>query len=159
VGGGNDKIKLFLDQNSVGHTTTMEISKEYELVDQCTLDKYFTDRKISHCDLLKINCEGAEYEIIDSISKECFEKIKNLIVSYHNDKVQGKNEKIIIRRLKENGYKVFRVLKGENRGWVIAYSKPAMKKILFYYRNRFLDYKKRIIIKILIILRIKRRKN
>ncbi len=37
---------------------------EPEKVETITLDKLFADNNIEHCDLLKLDCEGAEYEVL-----------------------------------------------------------------------------------------------
>ena len=38
---------------------------------------------IKRCDLLKLDCEGSEYEIIESLPKNYFDKIEKMIIEYH----------------------------------------------------------------------------
>ena len=39
--------------------------------------------KIETCDLLKIDCEGSEYQILPAVSKETFARIKNIAMEFH----------------------------------------------------------------------------
>lgn len=42
------------------------------------------DAHIENIDLLKLDCEGSEYEIIESLDKDTAEKIKEMRIEYHN---------------------------------------------------------------------------
>lgn len=46
-------------------------------------------------DLLKIDCEGAEVDILQSISKNKMELIKKIIIEYHNHIIQNEDKKIL----------------------------------------------------------------
>lgn len=48
-----------------------------------TLSDILKDFKIGHCDLLKIDCEGAEYEILMKSPDDVFKKIDRIILEYH----------------------------------------------------------------------------
>ena len=50
-----------------GHTITKEVSEEYEEVRTDTLANFMKDNNVTHCDFMKLNCEGAEFKIILSI--------------------------------------------------------------------------------------------
>jgi FkbM family methyltransferase len=54
-----------------------------ETVEVTTLDEVFRRHDISRCKLLKIDCEGAEYEILRATSDEAFEKIEAIALEYH----------------------------------------------------------------------------
>jgi FkbM family methyltransferase len=75
------KINLFLSPtNHAGHSVFKEISGErFVEVDTTTLEIVFTSYNISKCDLLKLDCEGAEYEILKSINQEMALKINTII--------------------------------------------------------------------------------
>jgi len=52
-------------------------------VDTTTLDNIFKENRIEKCDLLKIDCEGAECEILFNASKENIRNIKEIVGEHH----------------------------------------------------------------------------
>lgn len=87
VGKSQGIVKLFSDENgrfgTVGSSTVKKGPKEMQ-VDEITLEGIFEKNCIINCDLLKLDCEGAEYDILMSTKKETFEKIKLISLEYHN---------------------------------------------------------------------------
>lgn len=53
-------------------------------VQTITLEDIFRKHNVAYCDLLKIDCEGAEYEILFSTQKELFSKIDKIVMECHN---------------------------------------------------------------------------
>jgi FkbM family methyltransferase len=53
-----------------------------------TLDKIFEDNMIDRCDLLKMDCEGAEYEILANASQRTFDKIGSVSMEFHDGRGQ-----------------------------------------------------------------------
>ncbi len=49
-----------------------------------SLSDILEDNRIDACDLLKIDCEGAEYEILYNTPASCFGKIREIRMEYHN---------------------------------------------------------------------------
>jgi FkbM family methyltransferase len=49
-----------------------------------TLDAVFAEHAIEHCDLLKIDVEGAEYEIFGAASPDTFKRIERIVGEYHD---------------------------------------------------------------------------
>ena len=49
-----------------------------------TLGDIFTQNGLDRIDLLKLDCEGAEFEILYNTSDEYFKKIKEIRMEYHN---------------------------------------------------------------------------
>ena len=47
-----------------------------------SLAKIFSENKIKTCHLLKLDCEGAEYEILFATPKNILEKINNIVMEY-----------------------------------------------------------------------------
>jgi FkbM family methyltransferase len=47
------------------------------------LDELMDAEGISSCDLLKLDCEGAEFEILQTLSQETWARIKAIILEYH----------------------------------------------------------------------------
>lgn len=76
-----------------------------EKVDLTTLKKIFEKKRIRKCDILKIDCEGGEYEILFSLPDAIFAKIKNIILEYH-DKVKNHNHDELVELLKLKKFKI-----------------------------------------------------
>ena len=49
-----------------------------------TLDALFAEHAIERCDLLKIDVEGAEYEIFAAASPDTFKRIERIVGEYHD---------------------------------------------------------------------------
>ncbi len=73
----------------------------------CTrLDDLFRTHGLENVDLLKIDCEGAEYGILESTPESLFGRIRNIVFEYH--KIAGYEERLvaILARLNRCGYSV-----------------------------------------------------
>lgn len=82
VSNSDDPIKLFINNDESGHSMFSQSSQNL-MVDSISLKKIFDDNKIEHCNFLKLDCEGAEYEIIKNLPLSYFEKIDKIIIEYH----------------------------------------------------------------------------
>jgi FkbM family methyltransferase len=56
-------------------------------VESVTLDSLLHDLHIERCDFLKMDCEGAEYEILENTSKISFRKIARLSMECHENRM------------------------------------------------------------------------
>ncbi len=70
-----------------------------------TLNNIFIQHDIKKCDLLKLDCEGAEYEIFFSIPPSLLKKIDNIVLEYH-DHLTKHNHHQLIKFLRSQGYSV-----------------------------------------------------
>ncbi|OGZ53404.1 MAG: hypothetical protein A3B25_02175 [Candidatus Ryanbacteria bacterium RIFCSPLOWO2_01_FULL_48_26] len=69
----------------------------------------FKENSIRRCDLLKIDCEGAEVEILERALQETFERIENIAMEYHKNaerliNLLGPNYLISKTGDRDNGY-------------------------------------------------------
>ncbi len=48
-----------------------------------TLDDVFERFDVKQCDLLKLDCEGAEYDILFAAREETLAKVRNIALEYH----------------------------------------------------------------------------
>lgn len=84
VSNKNGKVKLYIADFFGGHNTSGLVkSKGYELVDCVSLKNIFDQFKIKKCDFLKIDCEGAEYQMLKSLPKDYFLRIEKIALEYH----------------------------------------------------------------------------
>lgn len=79
-----DRLKLFLSNTSPFHSVYEGSRKgSYLQIDVIALDAAFKKDKITCCDLMKIDCEGAEYEILYNASANTLSRIKEIRMEYH----------------------------------------------------------------------------
>ena len=61
-----------------------ESSEENDILVKCvSLDQVLDDNEIEFCDLLKIDCEGSEYEILMECRPETLGRIRRIVGEYH----------------------------------------------------------------------------
>jgi len=58
-------------------------SKSSVNVKSITLQNIFEENNISHCNFLKLDCEGAEYEILCNLPTKYFKKIDKIVMECH----------------------------------------------------------------------------
>lgn len=74
-------------------------------VEGLPLEDIFEEQGIESVDLMKLDCEGAEYEILMETSSDALAKIQRIIMEYH-DIDQTHNHLILIPFLEAEGFKV-----------------------------------------------------
>lgn len=135
----NTRVKLFHDEQSGnwGHSIVSELSKTFEEVETVTMDRFFEQHDITHCNLIKFNCEGAEFKIIENVSDKTLNKIDTWIILFHEDLETEGNRTEIIKRLKKNRFIVnlIRVSDDNKRGWITA-TKSYRKYILYSLKDK-----------------------
>lgn len=90
VGGSEGRRVLHVDNAWILHSLTEEGSDEDGLEVECiTLDRLFG--KIEVCDLLKMDCEGSEYEILYSAADETISKIRRIVCEFNNADSEVRN--------------------------------------------------------------------
>jgi hypothetical protein len=75
-------------------------------VPSTSLDAIFAEREIEQCDLLKMDCEGAEYEILFAASDDTLRRIRRIVLEYH-DWVVPFGHRDLARMLRERGFEVW----------------------------------------------------
>lgn len=92
------EVSLFVGRDASGNVLSETVStcnpdtegksSDANLVSSVTLDSLLSDLNISRCDLLKVDCEGAEYEILRSTSRESFRKIERISMECHERRME-----------------------------------------------------------------------
>jgi FkbM family methyltransferase len=90
------------DENTGGHGFYCQDGSKKIKINTITLKDVFESNKIEKCDYLKMDCEGAEYEIFYNTPKKYLDKIKSISMEYHKNGDVNKLKKF----LEENGFKV-----------------------------------------------------
>ena len=75
------KLKLFIHPTNIGGHSIFEenAGENYIEVKATTIESILSDNNISVCDLLKLDCEGAEYLILKSLTREIANNIRNIV--------------------------------------------------------------------------------
>jgi FkbM family methyltransferase len=108
IGAKSGEMTLFATGEAVQHTTTDAegTAKADSLsVQGISLEELFQKNAISECEVLKIDCEGAEFEILLNTSEDTFKKIKNICLEYHDGFTKYAHTDLVAY-LQENGYQV-----------------------------------------------------
>jgi FkbM family methyltransferase len=114
ISNNKSQLKLFKskDNNKGSHSTIFNpdiLDEDYELVETITIDEFIEIKSITKIDIIKIDVEGAEYEVLDGMNR-ILSEIKPIIIMEINDPIQEKRN-ISSRDLKEKiinyGYHCF----------------------------------------------------
>ena len=101
----NGNIPLYLNDDASGHSIFLKNSNSIQ-VDSITLQKIFDLNNIKKCNLLKLDCEGSEYEIIDSLPNSYFSMIDKMIIEYHFAEKYPKLLTNLIKKLERTSFSV-----------------------------------------------------
>jgi FkbM family methyltransferase len=91
-----------------------------------TLKEILAGHRLDTIDLLKMNCEGAEYEILEGCSCAEFERIANIRLEYHNLDAPNRSGESLSRFLEKKGYRIERFTRYLNRSGFIWAARAAM---------------------------------
>ncbi|MFH1968259.1 MAG: FkbM family methyltransferase [bacterium] len=121
IGGQKEKRKLFLGDspfpsflsisdspfNAFHGNHDQEKNQKYTEIDCVPLKDIFDKNNIQKCDILKMDCEGAEFEILYNLPDEYFKRIKKIRMEYHNHISDKKNNiEYLVEFLDQKGYKI-----------------------------------------------------
>lgn len=99
VTSNKNKVKIFHNKDQAAHTIYGK-GDEYTEMDSTSLKDILDSNHIQKCSLLKIDCEGAEYEIFASVTDEYFDRIDRICMEYHPIENWDKLLSELISRLK-----------------------------------------------------------
>ena len=74
-----------------------------------TLDKMIETGIVPKCDFLKIDCEGAEYEVLNGISDENLSSIRCISMEIHRNVIDDQKKDEILGRIERLGFKIFQM--------------------------------------------------
>jgi FkbM family methyltransferase len=60
-----------------------------------TLARAFDDRGIARCDLLKIDCEGAEFDIVLGLDRSVLDRVARVVLEYHDHVTPHRHEELV----------------------------------------------------------------
>lgn len=75
-------VKIYLNEDKSAHNF-YETNLNFEDVKSISLKKIMDLNDISICNLLKLDCEGSEYAILEALPDQYFNNIKKICLEYH----------------------------------------------------------------------------
>jgi FkbM family methyltransferase len=112
VGGENGtKEFYFSEDKSIVSSSVFKTGNKVEKIQCISLQDVFTSNNITSIDVLKMDCEGSEFEIIYKADKDTLAKIKSLRMEYHDhntDKTGLNNIDALIKYLKNNNFELIK---------------------------------------------------
>lgn len=82
VSSSSGTVTIYLNDDESGHSIYGNGSRRIE-VKSISLQEIIDSKNIRNCDFLKIDCEGEEYKIIDSLPTHYLDKINKMCIEYH----------------------------------------------------------------------------
>ena len=102
-----EQITLYIDKKNHIGNSIFETNEtiESEKVDSFSLKDFVNNNKIEKIDFLKIDCEGAEFEILLNFDKELMKKINKISAEVHENGNTGSLDELV-DFLRKNNFKV-----------------------------------------------------
>lgn len=124
-GGSNGRATLYSRGTETKNTVYPRDAFHAELqpvgdVEMISLAELFRRFSIGFCDLLKLDCEGAEYDILLNAPEELLQSVRQVALEYHVGFEPGRSPGQIEDRLASCGFKVFRRPMDDQTGYLYA---------------------------------------
>jgi FkbM family methyltransferase len=103
----SDGEKVLIPTGSSPYNTMQPVTAgttdtgSYETVETISLNSFCKENNIENVDLIKIDCEGAEFQIIPNLAPELLKRVRNIKVEYQDGDVN-----ILLNHLITNGFTV-----------------------------------------------------
>ena len=99
---------LAVSESPLHSLITEDKGSRCQKVDCVSLKDIIRDQALEKIDLLKVNCEGAEYEIFTDLVRADFERLPDIRLEYHNLDSLKRNGSSLARFLESQGYRIKR---------------------------------------------------
>ncbi len=115
------EIRLFHADGNWGHSIMKPLSSSGETVPADTLVNFFQAKRIDHCDLMKFNCEGAEFPILMSTPVEVLRRVDLLLIQYHTELRGAHTVEQLVQHLEAAGFNTRVRDEYGHGGWMVAH--------------------------------------
>lgn len=130
INGKSGLSKLFLGK-TINHSIienyllNQNLVQNSEIIETKTIEDIIIETKLEKIDFLKLDCEGAEYSILENTSRHIFDKITTISMEFHDLKDEKFTGEFLIKTLIINGFKIVkynyeRTSQNLNYGKIIA---------------------------------------
>ena len=102
------KVKLYQGEHSARMSTARKslVPRTFEEVKAISLNSVFKKNKIDHCDLLKCDIEGGEYDVLYNTPDAIFKKINAIIMETHT--IPGESQDLLVEFIRKKGFRIKR---------------------------------------------------
>ncbi|MEM7164400.1 MAG: FkbM family methyltransferase [Planctomycetota bacterium] len=111
-----ESLTLFASGNTAGHSAFQELAGERSTtadaqahtVDSVTLQELLARDGGGRCNLLKIDCEGGEYDILLNADEDSLARVDRVVLEYHNVPYGNYEQphESVVERLQQSGFTV-----------------------------------------------------
>jgi FkbM family methyltransferase len=108
--------------NKIAPLTDNTNDDGHEIVDSITVEKIIKSNQIKHIDLLKMDCEGAEYDIIPSLTNDICMNIDEIRMECHGNTIDG-----IVDHLHNFGFEILHNNKRSSDLWNLWLTKKSTR--------------------------------
>ena len=99
------KINMYINEDEAAHSVFLKGLKSIQ-VDSISLQKIFDDNKIALVDFVKMDCEGSEYTIIDTLPLDYLKRISKIAIEYHFTNTKPELLEELIKKIKNSGFHI-----------------------------------------------------
>lgn len=108
VAGTDGEKTFYVSQSEYAHTLEKNLRgndlAQAITVNSTTIEQIFQENNINHIDLLKLDIEGAEYDVLYNLPQNLYDKIRYIALEIHDHPVHQK--KSLIQFINEKGYAI-----------------------------------------------------
>lgn len=97
---------MAIGESPLNSLVTLGTCRARQTVRCTTLRDIFKQNKMETVDILKMNCEGAEYEIFEGCKREDFERMPRIRIEYHNLGSATQKGEWLAKYLERQGYQI-----------------------------------------------------
>jgi FkbM family methyltransferase len=128
IGGTNEMSRLYIGRspnNSLLQHYSLATADRYAETETKTLSQIISENDIRQIDFLKMDCEGSEYAILETMPGRIFDLISTVSMEFHDLKSAERNGQYIVNLLRKNHFEIVRytydhTTMGLNYGRIIA---------------------------------------
>ena len=114
-----DKVLFLSEQNTGGHSIYGHKDQKQKKIRIVSLKDIFTENNLATCSFLKLDCEGAEFEILYSTNEEILKRIKTITLEFHESPGTRSVEELRAF-LERNGFQCFVNMEVPRLGYLYA---------------------------------------
>lgn len=98
-------VTIYLNEDESGHSMYVPGTNQIQ-AKSFSLQDVFNSNRLEKCNFLKIDCEGEEYKIIESLPDPYFDKIDKMCIEYHFADIKPHLLQNMIKRLESLTYTI-----------------------------------------------------
>jgi len=124
LAGKSGKCEFFVSEDTHNHSLLKpEEFKTKILVPILSLSDFLKEHKLKKVSLLKMDIEGAEYEVLANLAKDDWRKFENILLEYHD--LPEKNHQQLAELIRSNGFslEIFPSHYDKKLGYMLARNK------------------------------------